>query len=99
MLHPSPARWLAVPVALMALAAAAQTAPPAMPAAAASAPPYQSSFEGYQAFRDEKPVAWKEANEVVHQRGGGMAYAQEAAEPAQAKPHAMPMPMPKKDQP
>lgn len=99
MFQPLPARWLAVFPAMAALAAVAQpTAPTAAPTAAASAPAFKSVFEGYQAFSDGKPMAWKQANETVHQRGGWRAYAQEAADaaaPAKADPHAghaMPMP-------
>ena len=95
MFHAPPARWLALFPAMAALAAMAQ---PAAPTAAASAPAFTSAFEGYQAFANDKPIAWKQANETVHQRGGWKAYAQEAAAPAQANPHAghaghaMPMP-------
>lgn len=96
MFHPLPARWLAVLPAMAALAAVAQ---PAAPTAAASAPAFKSAFEGYQAFSDDKPIPWKQANETVQQRGGWRAYAQEAADvaapvnsgaraDAKANPHA-----------
>lgn len=96
MFQPLPARWLAVFPAMAALAAVAQpTAPPPAPAAAASAPVFRSAFEGYQAFSNDKPVPWKQANETVNQRGGWKAYAQEAADAAapgsadaKADPHA-----------
>ena len=93
MFHSSPAAWLAVLSAMAAASAAV-----AQPAPATAIPRYQSAFEGYQAFADEKPIPWKEANDTVHRRGGWRAYAKEAAEPsseagspgeaAPADPHA-----------
>lgn len=93
MFHALPALWLALLTAVVALAASAQPAPPVP-----SMPAFQSAFEGYQAFADDPPIPWKQANETVHQRGGWKAYAQQAASaPAAASPprgghagHAMP---------
>jgi hypothetical protein len=39
---------------------------------------YQSAFEGYQAFSDEKVVGWKEANDTVGKIGGWREYAKQA---------------------
>jgi hypothetical protein len=95
MFHSLPAAWLAVFSAMA--AASAAVAQPA-PASAPAIPRYQSALEGYQAFADEKPIPWKEANDTAHRRGGWRAYAKEAAEPsseagsageaAPANPHA-----------
>jgi hypothetical protein len=38
---------------------------PAPPSAKAPALEYRSAFEGYQAFTDDRPVPWREANETV----------------------------------
>ncbi|VTU19264.1 hypothetical protein [Variovorax sp. RA8] len=108
-----PARWLAVLPALAACAAGAQTGPAADTTGATEAAPplaYRSAMEGYKPFVDEKPVAWKEANETVRQRGGWQAYAKEGAAAAESQPsgapdphagHAMPKPAaaPKEAQP
>lgn len=84
-------------------AAQAQTAPTApaptqkAPVTQATAPAFQSAFEGYKPYTDEKILNWKEANDVVGRIGGWRAYAKEAAQaapdaqaehgkPAQAKP-------------
>lgn len=68
MFHITTARWLlTVPLACAALVAFAQ------------APlDHRSAMAGYRHFADEKPLPWKEANEVVHSRGGWRAYAKEA---------------------
>ena len=70
-----PARWLAVLPALAVFSAAGQTAsaPVALPENADLS--FRSSMEGYKPFADEKPIAWKQANEVARQRGGWRAYA------------------------
>ena len=52
--------------------------------AIAAPPAWQSAFDGYQPFSDEKPVPWAQANETVRQVGGWRAYAREAAQPASA---------------
>ncbi len=70
MSNPLPARALAGLVALAALSAGAQT--PAAPG------PYQSAFEGYQAYSDDKVRPWKESNDTVGQIGGWRVYAREA---------------------
>lgn len=83
MLSPLPARALAAGfAALAALNAAAQTA-----AAAPSAPGrYQSAFEGYQPYGDDKLLSWKESNDTVGRIGGWRVYAREAqgAQPSPA---------------
>jgi len=83
MFHFPPARWLAALSVVGAAGALAQGAPPEPPAL-----PYRSAFEGYRPHGQEKPVAWNEANETVHQRGGWRAYAKEAAPGVDADPHA-----------
>ena len=99
-----PAQWLATLAALAAFAAGAQTGP--APVAGRTAelggvPSFRSAMEGYKPFTDEKPTAWKDANDTVHQRGGWRAYAKEGAGGAGDKPsgaadphagHSMPMP-------
>jgi hypothetical protein len=77
--HASPARWLAF---LTAVAASAAMAQPVSPPAAAPmpAPAYRSAFEGYRPFTEDKPIAWRDANDTVRQRGGWKAYAAEAQE-------------------
>ncbi len=112
MFHSSFARWLAALTTLVAINAVAQTAPAPSRPPPAETPElsFQSAFDGYRSYKDEKAIPWKEANETVYQRGGWRAYAKEAAEssPSEAgaqksgaDPHAghsMPMPA-KKDQP
>ncbi len=70
MSYPLPARAFAGLVALAALSAGAQT--PAAPGH------YQSAFEGYQPYSDDKVRPWKESNDNVGQIGGWRAYAREA---------------------
>ncbi|MDP9898306.1 hypothetical protein [Variovorax ginsengisoli] len=71
MSHITTARWLlTLPLASSAFGAFAQAAPPLST--------YRSAMAGYRSFADEKPVPWKEANEIVHRRGGWKAYATEA---------------------
>lgn len=73
MSYPLPARALAGFAALAALGVGAQTAgTPLAPA------PYQSAFEAYQAYGDDKLLPWKEANDTVGRIGGWRAYAREA---------------------
>lgn len=82
MLYSLPSRALAGFAALAAVGAGAQTAgAPLAPAG------YQSAFEGYQAYGDEKLQPWKESNDTVGKIGGWRAYAREAqgAQPAPAK--------------
>ena len=47
---------------------------------------YESSFARYRRLGDEKPLAWREANDAVARIGGWRVYAREAqhAEPAPA---------------
>ncbi len=42
-------------------------------------PAYQSAFESYQPFTDEKTANWKEANDLAGRIGGWRAYAKEAS--------------------
>lgn len=60
------------------------SATPASPAAQRlSTPlPYRSVFDGYQAFTDAKPLAWKDTNTSVETLGGWRTYSKEASEPA-----------------
>ena len=81
MLYPLPARALAGLAALAALNVAAQTPVAAPPALA----PYQSAFEGYQRYGDDKLLPWKESNDTVGRVGGWRVYAREA-QGAQALP-------------
>lgn len=91
MLYPLPARALAGLAALATLSAGAQTA--GAPVAETLAPQsvavgrYQSAFEGYQAYSDDKVLSWKESNDTVGKIGGWRVYAREAqgAQPAPAK--------------
>jgi len=98
MFHITTARWLlTVPLACAALPAFAQVPLD-----------HRSAMAGYRHFADEKPLPWKEANEVVHSRGGWRAYAKEAEVSAPGKAgadagsgdahghagHAMSMPSP-----
>ncbi|OUM01021.1 hypothetical protein [Variovorax sp. JS1663] len=112
MFHPWPARWLATLPALAALTAVAQTVPATAAGADGQAPlSFRSAFDGYRPFKDEKAIAWKEANDAVRARGGWRAYAEEAAgqgstgdgAPAQAADphagHAVPMPAQKESRP
>ncbi|MEJ8852407.1 hypothetical protein [Variovorax rhizosphaerae] len=106
MFHSLPAGWLAAPLAALAMGAAAQPAPDAAATAPADSAraslPYVSAFEGYQLFKDEQPIPWREANDTVYRRGGWRAYAAEssgekasAGEPQSdhsGMGHAMPMP-------
>lgn len=93
MFHSLPARWLAALPAIAVCSALAQPAPaPAgAPVAAQQQKPlpllsYRSAFENYQPYKQDKPVAWKEANDTVHQRGGWRAYAKEGAAETDAAP-------------
>ena len=63
--------------------AQAQTPAPAFsaPQAAQASPSvYQSAFEGYQAYTDEKIVNWKEASDNAGRIGGWRGSAKEACE-------------------
>lgn len=75
--------WL-IPLMLASGIAHAQTTPPVVqksePSRTAS-PAYTSVFQGYQSYRDEKSLDWKEANRQVERRGGWREYAKEAQEP------------------
>jgi hypothetical protein len=75
-----PAHGLALTLAVACCPAVAQ--PSAAPA------PYQSVFDSYQPFADEKLAPWKESNDTVGKVGGWRAYAREAAgaAPAPAAP-------------
>lgn len=83
MSHLLPARWLAALPALAALTALAESGPPSTePTSATTALPYQSAFDTYQRYKDDKPADWKQANDTVRQRGGWRAYAKESEGPA-----------------
>ena len=80
-----PRRLALLALPLWVTAAQAQTAPTApaptqkMPVTQATAPAFQSAFERYKPYTDEKIVNWKEANDVVGRIGGWRAYAKEAS--------------------
>jgi len=95
MFHSLPPFGLALLCGVVAAAASAQPAPALKPPPAL--PGYQSAFENYQPFADDKPIGWREANETVYRRGGWQAYAKEAASAGDAtgaahSGHSMPMP-------
>ena len=70
-------------ISLTSLAAHGQPAP--------KPPAFQSAFEGYQPYTEEKTVNWKAANDTTAQIGGWRAYAKEASTPAvQAPPQSAP---------
>ena len=52
---------------------------------ALSALPYQSVFERYQRHTDAEITPWQQSNQVVTERGGWRAYAQESS--AHENPH------------
>lgn len=94
MLYPLPARALAGLTAFGALAALSVGAQTARPNAAETPAPhssatvsYQSAFDGYQSYSDDKVLSWKESNDTVGKVGGWRVYAREAqgAQPAAAK--------------
>ena len=78
---------IAVPLSGLSAAAQAQTAArtanPAAPAdprtGTARPPAFNSAFEGYQPYTDEKMLDWKQANDQVGQIGGWREYAKEAS--------------------
>jgi hypothetical protein len=80
----------------MLLAAQAQAQSPATtrpdpldPKAQVPAVRYESSFAQFRRIGDDKPVAWREANDAVARIGGWRVYAREAQQPdpvAEEKP-------------
>ncbi len=46
---------------------------------------YESSFSAFRRTGDDKPVAWREANDAVARIGGWRVYAREAQQPDPAK--------------
>lgn len=80
MFYSLPTWWLAVIASMASAAALGQPL-----AADAHTPPpradlnFRSALEGYQPFKDEKPIPWLQANETVYSRGGWRAYAKEAS--------------------
>ncbi len=42
---------------------------------------YESSFAQYRRLADEKPVSWRDANDIVTRIGGWRVYAREAQQP------------------
>lgn len=79
----SPAARATCAVVFTMLAAGAVTAQP-VAASPATQPqsavelPYQSAFDGYRRFSDEKVGSWREANDNVGRIGGWREYAKEA---------------------
>ena len=55
---------------------------------------YESAFAQFRRIGDDKPVAWREANDAVARIGGWRVYAREAqqADPAAAEKPAAPAP-------
>ena len=65
--------------------ASAQTGMPAPPDSAApttavSPTPFESAFEGYQSYSDDKMTNWRAANDAVARIGGWREYAKQAQE-------------------
>ena len=83
-------------LALAAQAQAQQATPtrpdPLDPQARVPAVRYESAFTQFRRIGDDKPVAWREANDVVARIGGWRVYAREAQQPdpAAEKPAASP---------
>ena len=65
-------------VSLTSLTVQAQPGPPLVPAPVT----FQSAFDGYQPYSDDKTGNWKAANDTTAQIGGWRAYAKEASAPA-----------------
>ena len=91
------------PSALLAVALLASLTAQAQPAVKAAQPDpldpkanvpalsYESAFSRYRLLSDEKPVSWRDANDIVTRNGGWRAYAREAQQPdpvPEAKPAA-----------
>ena len=88
-------RWLLLlAMSLWVTAAHTQTAPVAPPITekpqmTETAPTgFQSAFEGYQPYTEEKPGNWVKANDTVGKIGGWRAYAKEARQPDAAAGNA-----------
>lgn len=47
---------------------------------------HRPALAGYRRLGDDRPVAWKDANEAVNRIGGWRSYAREAQSPAPADP-------------
>lgn len=84
-------RWLLPVVALTATLAAhsqptGRVANPDPSDPRAITPPmvHESSFAHYRKFSEEKPIAWREANDTVGRIGGWRTYAREARQPEPA---------------
>ncbi len=54
---------------------------PLDPKASVPALSYESSFSQYRRLVDEKPVSWRDANDIVTRIGGWRVYAREAQQP------------------
>jgi len=65
---------LALPAVLSNYAISQTVSPAATPAPT----PYRSTFEGYQAYSDDKLTNWKAANDEVARIGGWREYAKQA---------------------
>lgn len=53
-------------------------------------PNYESVFENYKPYGDEKSLNWKDANRQVERRGGWRQYAKEAQDPEPKTAEKMP---------
>jgi hypothetical protein len=62
-------------------AAKASRPDPLDPKSSVPALSYESSFSQYRPLGDEKPVAWRDANDTVTRIGGWRVYAREAQQP------------------
>ena len=82
--------------ALAALAAAGAAAAqsgrpdPSSPQGMATPLEYRSAFEGYRPFTEDKPAAWRDANEAVKSQGGHAGHGEKPA--AEGKPAPRPAP-------
>lgn len=81
---------LALPIAASAQPAAAApvtpvatTIKPDTPSAAPAG--FQSAFDGYRAYSNEKAASWKEANDTAGRIGGWREYAKQAQQPESAE--------------
>ena len=90
-------RLFTVAFGLFALASLPVHAQPTAARPASPPPAFQSAFEGYQPYTDDKTVDWKAANDTTARIGGWRAYAKEASAPAEpAAAVALPAPAPPK---
>ena len=89
-----PRRLALLALPLWVTAAQAQTAPTApaptqkTPVTKVTPASFQSAFEGYKPYTDEKSGNWVQANDTVGKIGGWRVYAKEAREPDAAAGNA-----------